>query len=119
MVKLWNDCWITFEHPVLLNVKQDMNAYKSLHTLDTNEIHKFGLSWVLPKDILPIEWRYQETIYNFILDSYHTINVGGNWCCTLGHNYKGHVIQHEFWGNSFAIESLLKSKYNTYPHIML
>eukprot|EP01084_Bolivina_argentea_P143553 252027_1 len=91
MVKLQNNCWITFEHPILIKTNDYNGGYDTLNRLDTDEIKKYGLLWVLPKQILPVKLRYQDKIYNFMLDSYHTINVNGNWCCTLGHDYKGKI----------------------------
>ena len=76
----------------------NIDKYKDLQTLNTDEITKYDLMWILPKDIFPVQWRYQNSIYNFVLDAYHTINVNGSWCCTLGHDYKGKIIQHEFLG---------------------
>eukprot|EP01083_Nonionella_stella_P080450 221116_1 len=124
MVQLKNDCWITCKHPVLVQqddkncVEWDLNQYKNIDTLDTDLIEQYGLMWVLPKHIQPITLKYQEKIYNFVLDSLHTINVNGNWCCTLGHDYKGSVIEHELWGNSIAIKSFLQSNSTTYPDVV-
>eukprot|EP01084_Bolivina_argentea_P143554 252029_1 len=118
MVKLQNDCWITFEHPVLINNCEYNGTYDGLNGLNTDEIKQYGLLWVLPKVIRLPQLRYQDKIYNFLLDSHHTINVNGNWCCTLGHDYTGEVIYHPFWGNSNVVKSFLKSKSNTYPNVV-
>merc|ERR1719474_1626788 len=87
MVRLQNDCWITFEHPVLVktasNSDWDLSRYSDLDSLDSDEIAKYGLEWALPKELYSVHTRYQDKIYNFVLDSHHTINVNGNWCCTL------------------------------------
>eukprot|EP01084_Bolivina_argentea_P143552 252026_1 len=118
MVELKNNCWITFEHPVLINNCEYNGTYDGLNGLNTDEIKQYGLLWVLPKVIRLPQLRYQDKIYNFLLDSHHTINVNGNWCCTLGHDYTGEVIYHPFWGNSNVVKSFLKSKSNTYPNVV-
>merc|ERR1712083_1140908 len=126
MVKLPNECWITFEHPVLVQCGMhsidDNNMmeilYDDLDRLDSDEIEKYGLEWKLPKHLFTVHTRYQDRIYNFVLDSHHSLNVNGNWCCTLGHDYMGDVIEHEFWGNSKAILSHLKESSDAYPNVM-
>merc|ERR1712087_754879 len=122
MVCLPNGCWITFEHAVLVDQESDRIAdwdttrYTGICSrLDSDEIAKYGLRWALPKHLLAVQKRYQDKIYNFVLDSNHTVNVNGNCCCTLGHDDKGAVIEHEFWGNSRVITSHLKASSSTYP----
>eukprot|EP01084_Bolivina_argentea_P204623 349476_1 len=119
MAKLPNNCFITFEHPVLMGVDMNMNMDKYMYIgeLNSYDISKMGLFWELPKHIYPMYVRYQDKIYNFILDQHHTLLVNGNWCVTLGHDFKGNVIQHDFWGNSVAIKSFLMSNSTTYPNV--
>eukprot|EP01084_Bolivina_argentea_P293982 505742_1 len=119
MVELSDSCWITFEHPILVNdaKKENVVQCENISSLDSCMLNKYGLLWILPKDRYPVQYRYQDKIYNFILDSNHTINVNGNWCCTLGHDYKGDVIQHEFWGNSLVITEFLKA-HSSYPYVI-
>jgi len=123
---LTSGCWITFEHPVLFSKLTESSlfdaegnrAYENLKSLDTNRIANYNLSWVLPMDIRPVEIRFQSYLYNFILDKHHTVNVSGHWCATLGHNYKGYIIEHEFWGDSLKVRSFLQNNSNTYPNVM-
>eukprot|EP01084_Bolivina_argentea_P162040 282016_1 len=119
MVKLYNYlndewCWITFEHPVLVCNNNDFNidVNKCLnigHILDTNIVREYDLKWVIPKEIWKKEYRFQNKVYNFILNRNHTLNVNGYWCCTLGHNLKGETIEHPFWGNYDVITEFLHS----------
>ena len=58
--------------------------------------------WVFPKyyqggifDLHSIDY-----VYNFVLDSGHIIDVNGVECCTLGHEFKGDVIEHEYFGKN-------------------
>eukprot|EP01083_Nonionella_stella_P062900 163530_1 len=120
MVELNNNCWITFEHPVLIsNGEHDMSLDEDIsNKLHSEIINQYHLRWVLPKDILPVQYKYQDKIYNFVLDRHHTLNVNGNWCCTLGHDYKGYIIEHEFWGNSTVIDKFLRTNSPTYPYVV-
>jgi len=118
-------CWITFEHPILFSdVTQSSlfdadgaGVYDHLYSLDSDKISHYNLSWALPMDICPVENRYQSHVHNFILNAHHTLNVSGHWCCTLGHNYKGYNIEHEFWGNLLKLKSFLQNNSNTYPNV--
>merc|ERR1712043_15810 len=116
MCRLKNDCLITFEHPVLIGV-DDEKDYEGLDdALHSECISEYNLEWVFPKHAFNVEYMFQERIYNFVLDANHTMNVNGNWCCTLGHDLKGDVIEHEFWGNSKRINQFLKDNCSTYPY---
>ena len=66
------------------------------------------------KNINDVQWKYQDYIYNFVLEEYHTLNVNGYWCITLGHDFKGKGIEHEFYGNSKMIDKYLRTS-QTYP----
>lgn len=72
--------WLTPWHPVFINNK-----------------------WQLPSDLSPIVERLQPKVYNLILDQGHVINVSGVLSCTLGHNLKGAVIEHSFFGDKMKI----------------
>jgi len=118
-------CWITFEHPVLFSSTQRSSYFDAngicmynLDSLDTDKIAKYALSWELPMDLYPTELRFQGYVYNFILNAHHTLNVEGHWCATLGHNYRGRNIEHEFWGNNAKLRAYLRSNSNTYPYVM-
>jgi hypothetical protein len=118
-------CWITFEHPVLFSEAMGNSLfdaggnclYEHLDSLDAGKIAEYNLSWALPMDICPVQKRFQSYIYNFTLDCHHTLNVSGHWCATLGHDYKGHIIEHEFWGDSVKVRSFLQNNSNTYPNV--
>jgi len=72
--------WLTPWHPVFVNNK-----------------------WQLPNDLSPLVERLQPKVYNLILDQGHVINVSGVLSCTLGHNIKGPVIEHSFFGDKMKI----------------
>eukprot|EP01083_Nonionella_stella_P021183 58744_1 len=118
MVYIGDDCnlmggvWITFEHPILWPVTNIMHL--PLETLGAQDVKKYNLDWVLPKNINNVELRYQDKLYNFVLEENHTLNVNGFWCITLGHDFKGEGIEHELYGNSKAMDAFLKTS-PTYP----
>jgi hypothetical protein len=55
--------------------------------------------WTFPASIVPYASRPIRTVYNFVLDDAHIVDVEGYKCCTLGHGFKGPVIEHEFFGD--------------------
>merc|ERR1719410_2990447 len=64
MVRLPNDCFITFEHPILVRsdgtniVEEKMNEFRDLNALHSDAISKYGLQWVLPKNAFDAQHRY-------------------------------------------------------------
>ena len=47
-------------------------------------------------------------VYNLVLTNGHIIDVGGIKACTLGHGFKGPVIEHPFFGTEAVINDLRK-----------
>ena len=61
-----------------------------------------------------------DQIFNFMIDKGHCININNHWCCTLGHNLKGNIIQHKLWGNKQNIINHLKSiTINPFPNVVI
>jgi hypothetical protein len=61
-------------------------------------------------------------VYNLVLSNGHIIDVGGIKACTLGHGFKGPVIEHPFFGTQAVIDDLKKtagwsSGYPTYRNL--
>jgi hypothetical protein len=75
--------WITPWHPILNNS-----------------------AWLFPSDMFGYTDRLVSKVYNFVLDSGHIIDVEGTLCCTLAHEFKGDVIEHEFFGTQKCVDSL-------------
>eukprot|EP01084_Bolivina_argentea_P226357 382364_1 len=96
MVLVNNKLWITPYHAVL-NSKGD--------------------KWKLPCQVGNIEERFEESIYNFILDSGHVLCVNGIWACTLGHDLKGDIIENPMWGSSHVMYDMF-SKMDGYPNVV-
>ena len=62
--------------------------------------------WTFPRDIgHEIIVKCQE-VYNFALDDGHIINVNGIECVTLGHNFKGEVVEHTYYGTNKVLDDL-------------
>ena len=140
-----NNSWITFEHPMLMKTKNEINLNhlnrfentctddddifsfeisdemrKNIQQVDTKSVNKYGLSSVLPKQVKKVEMIYQKQVYNFILNDGHCIFVDGHWCCTLAHDLKGNGIEHPFWGNSKAVQSyLISTSVTSFPYCVI
>ncbi len=65
-------------------------------------------NWVFPKDVSSDDYDYKNIVYNFVLDSQHIMVVEGIECVTLGHNFKGDVIEHPYFGSDKVINDLKK-----------
>ena len=100
-------------------IKHPILPCSNIINVDTKTVNKYGLSWIMPKNVKPVEMVFQDQIFNFILDCGHCINVNNHWCCTLGHDLKGDGIEHPLWGNSKAIKQFLKNRSKTgYPNVV-
>jgi hypothetical protein len=65
--------------------------------------------WTFPASIVPYTSRPIRTVYNFVLDGGHIVDVEGYKCCTLGHGFKGPVIEHDFFGDK-VIQTLKQTR---------
>lgn len=65
-----------------------------------------GDTWVFPSSRKVVNTNSNQSVYNFILDSKHIININGINCCTLAHGFTGPVIQHEYYGTQNIINDL-------------
>ena len=70
--------------------------------------------WVFPIDEMLKTKKHSDItihktqVYNFVLDSVHLIKVNGITACTFGHNIKGPVIGHDFYGTDAVINDFKK-----------
>jgi len=64
--------------------------------------------WVTGMDTVGSEPVDITTVYNLVLTNGHIIDVGGIKACTLGHGFKGPVIEHPFFGTEAVINDLKK-----------
>ncbi|CAF1123814.1 unnamed protein product [Didymodactylos carnosus] len=68
-----------------------------------------GNYWHFPHEIDCAACSIQveaEEVYNFVLDSQHTMMVNRIECVTLGHGFKGEVIEHVYYGTADVIKDL-------------
>lgn len=66
-------------------------------------------TWTFPASIVPFTSRPIRTVYNFVLEGGHIVDVEGYKCCTLGHGFKGPVIEHDFFGDK-VIDTLKRTR---------
>lgn len=70
--------------------------------------------WAKPHQLLEKQQARRcdstDVVYNFVLDSGHTIEVGGVVCATLGHGLKGANVEHPYFGSAAVIEDLKKDR---------
>ena len=103
-------CVTTFE---FVNIITYIDGINVLKITPWHPVIKDG-TWVFPiiemsKDTDSSNITIHKTkVYNFVLDSVHLINVNNIITCTFGHNIKGQVIGHEFYGTNEVINDLKK-----------
>lgn len=49
-------------------------------------------------------------VYNFLLDSCHSMLINGVICSTLGHGFKGINVEHPYFGTNKIVEDIKKLK---------
>ena len=90
LVKLRGGLLITPNHPIQVSLEN---------------------GWKKAKDVVSSpHYYYTNEVFNFVLDSTHTIEINGIICATLGHGFKGEKIEHEYFGTTRVIEDLKKIK---------
>jgi hypothetical protein len=77
-------CWITPFHPV----------------------HLQSEGWCFPCHVGKVAMRSVGSVYNFVLDQGHVLEVNGVAGITLAHGSCDHVIAHPFWGTTAVISAL-------------
>lgn len=101
-------CVTSFEFVNTINYIDGVNVVK---ITPWHPVIKDG-QWVFPineitKDTNTSDITIHKTrVYNFVLDSVHLITVNNIVACTFGHNIKGPVIGHEFYGTNVVINDL-------------
>lgn len=64
--------------------------------------------WRFPADLYFYTERMLQTVYNFVLETGHIVDVEGIQACTLAHGITGPVIGHDFFGTQAVVEDLKK-----------
>lgn len=86
---------------------QPMVQLENLSITPWHPIHMAG-DWCFPAQLAPYTSRPIKTVYNLVLSEHHIVYVEGYQCCTLGHGFRGPIIEHEFFGTERVIECLKK-----------
>lgn len=98
------ECVVTFTNCVV----QKMKTLNDLVITPWHPIYVYYV-WKFPADYEPTSDKFMEDkVYTFILDKNHMIEINGVEACTLGHNFKGPVIEHEFYGTNVVVNDLKK-----------
>jgi hypothetical protein len=66
--------------------------------------------WKFPADVASYTSRLVNVVHNFVLDRDHIVLVGGIECCTLGHGFKGDVIEHAYFGDAVLKDLRVKAE---------
>uniref|UniRef100_UPI002FE4FABC von willebrand factor type A (VWA) domain was originally protein n=1 Tax=Tetrahymena thermophila (strain SB210) TaxID=312017 RepID=UPI002FE4FABC len=86
-VQLGTDLWITPKHPIRVNGE-----------------------WKYPKELGQTVVKTSDYIYQFVLKTGHTMNIGGYECICLGHNFQERVAYHPYLGSQAVVEDLKQMK---------
>jgi Mg-chelatase subunit ChlD len=89
------------EYALEIGTKQEEQPMVTLGDLLITPWHPvlWKAVWCYPADLAPIKDHKMPNVYNLILDRGHIVNVSGVHTVTLGHGFKGNVIEHIFFGN--------------------
>ena len=69
---------------------------------------KAGGKWVFPADHYLFGERLIQTVYNFVLNKGHVVDVEGFECITLAHGFQEPVAKHDYFGTSAVLNDLAK-----------
>ena len=69
---------------------------------------KAGGPWVFPADHYLFGERLVQTVYNFVLNKGHVVDVEGYECITLAHGFEEPVAKHDYFGTSAVLNDLAK-----------
>ena len=69
---------------------------------------KAGGPWVFPANYYLFGERLVQTVYNFVLNKGHVVDVEGYECITLAHGFEEPVAKHDYFGTSAVLNDLAK-----------
>lgn len=64
--------------------------------------------WQFPCQLSSVNKRPCDAVYNFVLKKDHIMFINGIECVSLGHNLKGEIVQHNYFGSQRILEDLRK-----------
>lgn len=62
--------------------------------------------WFFPEQLVPGEEVDCDDFFDFVLDQGHIAMINGIECVTLGHGFKGEVVEHAFLGTLAVVKDL-------------
>lgn len=91
----------TVEYAIEIGTKQPKQPMVLLGDLLITPWHPVlnKMTWVYPADLGQIADYEVPKVYNLLLSHGHIVDVGGVLTVSLGHGFKGNVIEHPFFGN--------------------
>jgi hypothetical protein len=66
----------------------------------------FHGKWCYPVEIADAIERSCESVFSFLLDSGHVMFINGIACVGLGHDFKGDIREHDFFGTQKVVENM-------------
>ena len=66
----------------------------------------FSDEWMFPNDIFPARLTQCDSVYSFVLDKHHIMNISDYNVICLGHDYEEGILKHPFWGTQEIIRCL-------------
>ena len=66
----------------------------------------FNNKWTFPNDISEPVLTQCESVYSFVLDQFHIMNIENTLVICLAHNYKHSILYHPLWGTNKIINKL-------------
>ena len=101
-------CVTTFDFVNTINYSDGNNVLK---ISPWHPVIKNG-QWVFPINEIANNHEsvtiHKTKVYNFILDSVHLVTINNIVSCTFGHNIKGPIIGHDFYGTNDVINDIKK-----------
>lgn len=69
--------------------------------------------WNFPVDLAPVQVRRCPAVFNFVLERHHTMLIGDQFVCTLGHGFSGPVVEHSYFGTQRVVQDLQALRHGT------
>ncbi|KAJ3430310.1 hypothetical protein M0812_23314 [Anaeramoeba flamelloides] len=94
--------------------KTDLVTIGDLIITPWHPISKNG-QWVFPCEIQTPIYQPCDHVYSFVLDSKHTMNIGGHDCVTFGHGFKSPVVERAYYPTESCKKYIQESSSSSSP----
>ncbi len=84
-------------------------------------IQKIDHKWNFPcllGEALPVS-EFNEYLYDLVLESGHTVEIGGFKVATLGHHFEEDIVKHDYFGTHRVIDDLKNKFFSAYDQGMV